>query len=263
MTFTLVSIDLVCLFMFIVHLPLLEWKLHEGRLFLLSWQILKLSQCKALNKCSRLHPSLPGTRVFTPSIPIPRVNVSQKEDQNCYWWAWEEDKKKLRALRSTLAQRGLMKCPCTTIESLSTYIQRAGVSQILCVPPSRQCWRLGCLSALVFQFATSCFLVDFLWLCQFYSHTATTVEAEDASSSHSQDSGQVHKVISRVRGKHVSWPQGYQGVRGGARLEWGGKSKSNYNPEPFGRFVSCCFFFFFLTKLEGFRSVFFVYFKAK
>ena len=93
------------------------------------------------------------------------------------------------------------------------------VSQILCVPPSRQCWRLGCLSALVFQFATSCFLVDFLWLCQFYSHTATTVEAEDASSSHSQDSGQVHKVISRVRGKHVSWPQGYQGVRGGARLE--------------------------------------------
>lgn len=57
------------------------------------------------------------------------------------------------------------------------------------------------------------------WLCQFYSHTAATVEAEDASSSHSQDSGQVHKVISRERGKHVSWPQGYQGVRGGARLE--------------------------------------------
>ena len=138
------------------------------------------------------------------------------------------------------------------------------VSQILCVPPSRQCWRLSCLSALVFQFATSCFLVDFRWLCQFYSHTATTVEAEDASSSHSQDSGQVHKVISRVRGKHVSWPQGYQGVRGGARLEWGGKSKSNYNPEPLGRFVSCCCVcFFFLTKLEGFRSVFFVYFKAK
>lgn len=121
MTFTLVSIDLVCLFMFIVHLPLLEWKLHEGRLFFLSCQIPKLSRCKALNKCSRLHPSLPGTRTFTPSIPIPRVKVSQKEDQNCYWWAWEEDKKKLRALRSTLAQRGLMKCPCATIESLSTY----------------------------------------------------------------------------------------------------------------------------------------------
>lgn len=57
-----------------------------------------------------------------------------------------------------------------------------------------------------------------LWRCQFYSHTAATVEAEDASSSHSQDSGQVHKVISRVRGKHVSWPQGDQRVRGGARL---------------------------------------------
>ena len=100
-----------------------------------------------------------------------------------------------------------------------TLVLRRILTQILCVPPSRQCWRLSCLSALVFQFATSCFLVDFLWLCQFYSHTATTVEAEDASSSHSQDSGQVHKVISRVRGKHVSWPQGYQGVRGGARLE--------------------------------------------
>lgn len=123
----------------------------------------ELSQCKALNKCSRLHPSLPGTRIFTPTTPIPRVKVSQKEDQNCYWWAWEEDKKKLRALRSTLAQQRLMKCPWTAIESLSTYTQRAGVSQILRVPPSRQCWRLGCLSALIFQFAISCFLVDFLF----------------------------------------------------------------------------------------------------
>ena len=142
----------------------------------------------------------------------------------------------MRALRSTLAQRGLMKCPCTTIESLSTYIQRAGVSQILCVPPSRQCWRLGCLSALVFQFATSCFLVDFLWLCQFYSHTATTVEAEDASSSHSQDSGQVHKVISRVRGKHVSWPQA-PGEGNGNPLQssclkfHGQKSLADYSPK--------------------------------
>ena len=98
-----------------------------------------------------------------------------------------------------------------------------------------------------------------LWLCQFYSHTAATVEAEDASSSHSQDSGQVHKVISRVRAKHVSWPQGYQGVREGARLEWGGKLKSNYNPEPFGSFLS---FFFPLTKLEGFRRVFFCVFQS-
>lgn len=36
-------------------------------------------------------------------------------------------------------------------------------------------------------------------------------------------------------------------------------TKRNCKPEPFGCFISC----FFLTNLEGFRRVFFIYFKVK